>query len=122
MIQIKTITNCTLCLNYLLSTLLILGMVYICDKQMAKHKNNPVLMLMPRVWKHNIEVTWSQCYYVTGVNQAGLQQFSNFKPPIVLENPGIQFYISRALEKKNNELLKVLENTENSLNFCSHRK
>ena len=91
MIQIKTITNCTLCLNYLLSTLLILGMVYTCVN-------------------------------VTGVNQAGLQQFSNFKPPIVLENPGIQFYISRVLEKKNNELLKVLENTENSLNFCSHRK
>ena len=79
-------------------------------------------MLMPPVWKHNIEVTWSQSYYVRGVNQAGLQQFSNFNPPIVLENPGIQFYISRVLEKKNNELLKVLENTENSLNFCSHRK
>ena len=49
MIQIKTITNCTLCLNYLLSTLLILGMAYTCDIQMAKQKNNPVLMLMPPV-------------------------------------------------------------------------
>ena len=35
MIQIKTNTNCTLCLNYLLSTLLILRMVYTCDIQMA---------------------------------------------------------------------------------------
>ena len=75
-------------------------MVYTCDIQMAKHKNNPVLMLMPPVWKHNIEVTGLQCYYVTGVSQAGLQQFSTFKPPIALENPGIQFYISRVLEKK----------------------
>ena len=73
------------------------------------HKNNPVLMLMPPVWKHNIEVTWSQCYYVTGVNQAGLQQFSNFKPPIVLENPGIQFYISRVLEKKTKNCWKYLK-------------
>ena len=57
-----------------------------------------------------------------GVNQAGLQQFSNFKPPIVLENPGIQFYISRVLEKKKKKNNELLENTENSLNFCSHRK
>lgn len=49
MIQIKTITNCTLCLNYLLSTLLILAMVYTCDIHMAKQKNNPILMLMPPV-------------------------------------------------------------------------